>query len=129
MLELGTLSANAARLLPASLISPEFSALGTKRLQELITIQTELFDDLQKLNRSWSTECYRRRTLPGNSPRSWLARGRVQTATICQEWASRRMELATEDGRRLLADAQKFAETGARLLTAGSKSNGRVGGT
>jgi hypothetical protein len=52
------------------------------------------------------------------------ARSIPETATICQEWVSRRMEMATEDAKRLSADSQKFVATGARLLSKGWLSDG-----
>ena len=47
------------------------------------------------------------------------ARSIPETATAYQKWASQRMEMAAEDAKHLLADSQKFAETGARLLSSG----------
>jgi hypothetical protein len=68
------------------------------------------------------------RLLPLFSPQ--LSSQRIpETATVCQEWASRCMEMAAEDTKRLLADGQKFVETGARLLSNGWLSNGRGGST
>jgi hypothetical protein len=51
------------------------------------------------------------------------ARSIPEVATAYQEWASRQMEMAAEDAKRIFADGQKLAETGARLL-----SNPTVGG-
>jgi hypothetical protein len=55
------------------------------------------------------------------------ARSIPETAAVCQEWATKRMEMAAEDAKRLAADGQKFAETGARLLSSGLRSNGHGG--
>ena len=41
----------------------------------------------------------------------------------CQEWTSRRFEMIADDGKHLLADTQKFMETGARLVSNGWLSN------
>ena len=48
--------------------------------------------------------------------------------TACQEWSSRRFEMMAEDGKHVFGDAQKFMETGARLLSSGWWSNGKPGG-
>ena len=34
-----------------------------------------------------------------------------------KEWSTRRFEMVPQDGKRLLADAQKFVETGVNLMT------------
>ncbi len=52
------------------------------------------------------------------------ARSMPEVATAYQEWASRQMEMATEDAKRIFADGQKLAETGARLLSNGWRPNG-----
>ena len=51
-----------------------------------------------------------------------------EVATAYQEWATRHMEMAAEDAKRFFADGQKFAETGARLLSNGWQANGHAGG-
>jgi hypothetical protein len=39
------------------------------------------------------------------------ARSIPEVATAYQEWASRQMEMAAEDAKRIFADGQKLAET------------------
>jgi hypothetical protein len=50
------------------------------------------------------------------------ARSFPETATVCQEWTNRRIELLAQDGQRLFADTKKMMEAGARVL-----ANGRSG--
>ena len=57
------------------------------------------------------------------------ARSIPDVATACQEWTSRHMEMAAEDAKRIFADGQKMAETGARLLSSGWLPNGKTGST
>ena len=52
------------------------------------------------------------------------ARSIPEVATAYKEWASRQMEMAAEDAKRIFADGQKLAETGARLLSNGWRPNG-----
>jgi hypothetical protein len=46
-----------------------------------------------------------------------------------QEWGKRRMELFTEDSKRLVADSQKFMEKTARLLSNAWSLGGRTSGS
>lgn len=115
---------------PFDFITPEFAAMGRKRFEELAKMQTELFEKLQEANRSWLERMQTEASLASEfSTKLTGARSIPETATACQEWASRRMEMATEDAKHLLADTHKFMETGVRLLSNGWLTNGRGGGT
>jgi len=46
-----------------------------------------------------------------------------------QEWGLRHMEIAAHDAKRIFADGQKLAETGARLFSNGWRPNGHGGRT
>jgi hypothetical protein len=106
-------------------MSPEyvvagFAESGKKRVEDMIALQTELFKYLQEVNRSWISHMQSEASLASEfAPRLTAARSIPETATACQEWANRRMELFTQDGRRLLADTEKLFGTGARLLANG----------
>ena len=107
------------------LIPPEFAAMGKKRLEELVAMQTGLLEKLQEVNRDWFDRMQSEAALASEfTAKLTAARSIPETATVYQEWGSRRMEMAVEDGKRLFADGQKFVETGARLLSNGWLSNG-----
>jgi hypothetical protein len=115
---------------PFNFITPEFAVMGKKRFGELAKMQADLFEKLQEVNRSWlermQTEASRASEF---NTKLTEARSIPETATACQEWAGRRMEMATEDAKHLLADAHKFMEIGVRLLSNGWLTNGQGGGT
>ena len=104
----------------SSLIPTEFAAMGTKRLKDFAATQKELLEELQEVNRIWFDRMQSEASLASEfATKLTAARSIPETATIYQDWASRRMAMAAEDTKRLLADSQKFIETGARLLSSG----------
>jgi hypothetical protein len=110
----------AERVLQGNLRSPEFIGTAKKRIRELADIQRELFEILQETNRSWLERMQMEASLISElSDKLAGAHSIPETMTICQEWASRRMDLATEDAKHLLSYTQAFTETGARLLSGG----------
>ena len=113
-----------------NLISPEFTAMGKKRLEELVGMQAELLEALQEMNRNWFDRMQWEATLASEfATKLTQARSIPETATACQEWATKRTEMAAEDAKRILANGQKLAETGARLLSTGWLSGGHGGST
>ena len=108
-----------------NLIPPEFAAMGKKRLEEFVAVQTEQLEKLQKMNRDWFDRMQSEATLASEfSAKLTAARSLPEVAAAYQEWAARHMEMAAEDTKRIFADGQKLAETGARLLSNGWKANG-----
>jgi hypothetical protein len=104
----------------SSLFSSEFAAAGKKRLEEFVTVQTELWSKVQESNRNWFDRMQSESDLAAEfAGKLTAARSFPETATAYQQWATRRMELAAEDARRLFADSQKLMETGARLWSSG----------
>ncbi len=113
-----------------NLIPAEFAAMGKERLEQLAAMQSELFTTLQELNRHWLDRMQSEAALASEfAAKLSAARSIPETATVCQEWATKRMEMAAEDAKRLVADGQKIVETGARLLSSGSSFNGHGGST
>jgi hypothetical protein len=104
----------------ANLLPPEFVTMGKKRIKALAEMQTELFEKLQEANRSWLDRMQVEASLVSEfGTKLTGAHSIPETIATCQEWASRRMEMATEDARHVLADTQTFTETGVRLLSSG----------
>ncbi len=113
---------------PAHLTSAELAAMGKKRIEELFGAQTELLEKLEESNRQWFKRAESEAKLASEfTSKLTAARSIPDALTACQEWGSRRFELMAEDGKHLVADAQKFMEAGARLLANGWSSNGRGG--
>ncbi len=120
--------ANEAKESPATFIPSDLSAMGKKHLEELVAIQTEQLGKLQDMNRTWFDRMQSEANLASEfAAKLTAARSMPEVATAYQEWAQRHMEMAAEDAKRIFADSQKLAETGARLLSNGWRPNGHGG--
>ena len=118
--EIASATAKAEKTSPLNLIPPEFAAMGTKQLKDLAATQKEFLQEVQEANRNWLDRMQSEANLASEFATKLTAAHSIpETATVYQEWASRRMEMAAEDAKRLLADGQKFMETGTRLLSSG----------
>jgi hypothetical protein len=114
----------------SSLVPPEFTSIGQKRVEELATAQVQLLERLEASNRQWferlqseihlATELVSKLTSVRSLP---------EATAVCQEWTSRRIQMMAEDGKHLFSDAQSCMETGARLLSPGRRANGGNGST
>lgn len=106
-------------------VPPELSPTGIaeaskKHVEDVINLQTELFKYLQDVNRSWFDHMQSEAALASEFANKLAAARTIpQTASAYQEWANRRIELLAQDGRNLLADTEKFMETGARVFSNG----------
>jgi Phasin protein len=114
-----------AQPLPFSLMPAEFAEMGTKRIEDFAGAQEELFNRFQESNRQWFERMQTETTLASEfASKLTAARSIPDAMTVCQEWSGLRFEMMAEDGKHLLADAQKLMQTGARLLSNGWWSNG-----
>ena len=114
---------------PPNLISAEFAAMGKKCIDEFVNMQTELLGNLQETNRQWFDRAQSEATLASElGTKLTAARSIPDAMAACQEWSSRRFEMMVKDGKHLLADTQKFMETGSRLMS-NSRSTKSIGGT
>jgi histone H3/H4 len=103
--------------LPPILLSPEFATMGKQCIEEFVNVQSELFENLQESNRHWLERVQSEAALASKFATKLTATRSVSDAmTTCQEWTSRQIEMIAEDSKLLVADAQRFIETGARLL-------------
>jgi hypothetical protein len=111
-------------------MSQEFVGMGTKRIKELTELQTELFEKLQEVNRRWVDRMEAEAGLASDFGTKLTGAHSVpETVTACQEWASKRIEMATEDAKHLMSDTRTFMDAGARLLSSGWPSAGSRGST
>lgn len=98
----------------------EVAATAANYAREIAKVQTEVFDKWQETNKHWldriSTEANLTSELASNLA---SARSVPDAIMACHKWNSRRLRMMAEDGQHLIADAQKFAEMGARLLSNG----------
>ena len=121
-------NASPEKLASPDLLPAQLMATGQKQIDELVKMQTELFDGLQETNQQWGDRAKSEADLASEfAAKLSAARSIPEAMTACEEWSSRRFEMMVEDGKHLLADSQKFMETGARLLSTGwptRKGNG-----
>jgi hypothetical protein len=108
-----------------NLIPPEFAAMGKQRLDELVAVQTQQFEKLREISRYWFDRIQSEAALTSELASKLTAvRSIPEVATAYREWATRHMEIAAEDAKRIFADAQELAETGTQLLSKGLRTNG-----
>lgn len=112
---------------PFSLMPAESAEMRRKRVDEFLNVQTEFMARLQETNRQWFDRAQSEANLASEfASKLTAARSIPDAMAACQEWTTRRFELMAEDGKHLLADAQKLVETGARFWSGGwlSKAGG-----
>jgi Phasin protein len=114
--------------LPPNFMSPEIAAMGQKRVEDFVKAQTELLDKFQEANRHWFDRMQSEANIASEFATKVIgARSITDAMAACQEWTTRRFEMAVEDGKRLVAETQKVMETGTRLLSNGWPGYGRGG--
>jgi len=109
---------------PPNLLSPEFATMGKKSIEEFLNVQTELFKNLQETNRHWLEIVQSEAALASKfATKLTTTRSIPDAMTTCQEWTTRQIEMMTKDSKLLVADTQRFMETGTRFLSSGWWSN------
>ena len=104
---------------PPTLLSSEFATTGKKSIEELLNAQTELLKNLQETNRHWLEIVQSEAALASKfAMKLTTTRSIPDAMTTCQEWSNRQIEMMAEDCKLLVADTQRFMETGARFLSA-----------
>jgi hypothetical protein len=115
-------------LSPLDAMPPEFAAMGKKRIEALSEIQMELLENFRQANRSWLERFQSEADLASEiGAKLTAARSIPEVATACQDWTNRRVEMATNDAKHIVADTQKIMATGVRMLSNGWLPNGRGG--
>lgn len=115
-----------AGLSAVNLIPPEIAAIGKQRMEAFAAMQKELFEKLLDAHRSWIDRMQMEATLASEfASKMRETHSAPEIAKVYQEWATRHMEMATEDAKHLFADGQKILETGARALSSVGQTNGQ----
>ena len=100
-----------------TLLSPEVVTMGKQCIEELFNVQTELLERLQETNQHWLERVQSEAALASKFAAKLTATHSVPEAmTTYQEWTGRQIEMIADDSKLLVADTQRFMETGARLL-------------
>jgi len=98
----------------------EFAALGTKRVEEYVNAQAELTKVFEDMSRRWADRVQSEANLASDFVAKVMAARSIPDAlTACQEWTQQRLERMAEDGKRVLADAQKVMEAEGRFVSTG----------
>lgn len=96
----------------------EFMAEGRQRLEGLAEAQTQLWDRLQHSNSKWLDRIQNEAAMTADFVNKLTsAKTMTETASLFQNWTVKHMEMATEDARRAISDAQDILAAGARLWT------------
>jgi len=102
---------------------PEVSALATKRMEEISQLQAQLFQGMPDINKRWMDRMQSEAALAAQFTAKLAAAHSVpDAASAWEEWITRRMEMATEDAKLLLADSQKISEAATAFLSSGFKA-------
>lgn len=98
----------------------DLAEFGKKRVEAMIDVQKELFDEIQEFNEHWFARAKSEADFASKFVGKFTAARSVpETLTACQECASHQMQMAAEDGQRVFADGLKLIETYARLFSNG----------
>jgi hypothetical protein len=98
--------------------------IGKKRAEAIAAVQTELFNGLQEISQHWVARAKSETDLASELVSKLTnARSVLESATAYQQWASRRTQMALEDGQRLFTDSIKLVETSTRLFLNGATSS------
>jgi hypothetical protein len=128
MAQRDTNTEQARKTAESSLVPPEFTSIGQKRVEELASVQGQLMEKLEESHRQWFERMQSEIHLASELVSKLTSVRSLPDATAaCQEWTSRRLQMMAEDGKHLFSDAQSFMETGARLLSTGWRANGGNG--
>ena|ERR1700722_14723617 len=105
----------------AETFTTQIGDIGKRSIHAGLRMQTEMFDALQTISHDWITCTTSEAELALNLPNRLVGTRSIPEAiTAYQEWLNEWLTMCNEDGRRLVADGQKFMTTGVRCLTSAS---------
>jgi hypothetical protein len=88
-------------------------------------MQKELLGTFEQINRERVARAQQETELASAfAGKLTSARSIPEVMNAYQEWAAKRMEMFTEDGRKLAEDSQKIFSATAKLLSNGTKGSG-----
>jgi Phasin protein len=102
----------------------DIAQAGRKQLEAMVELQKQFFDP-QEISRGWAARARLEADLATEFGKGITTAKTIQeVASVCQEWMNRRMELFTEDSRRLVAETQKFMTAMTQVMSGGGKGGG-----
>jgi hypothetical protein len=110
----------------SDLIQSRSAAMPKMGFERLAEGQTELLEDFERHYRNWIDRMQSEAALASEFTTKLSAGSSAPaSAAVWQEWASRRVDVAAEDTRRLFADCQAVRGGGSALVVS-SMSNGEL---
>jgi hypothetical protein len=102
----------------AETFTAQIGDVGKRSLHAGLRMQTEMLDALQAMSHDWMTCATSEAELALKLPNR-LAGARTMPEAIAayQQWLNEWLTMYNEDGRRLVADGQKFMTSGVRCFT------------
>jgi Phasin protein len=105
---------------PFSFDTSEFAALGKKRMETFVNVQSELLEEIQEANRRWLDRLQSEANLASEfASKLSGARSIPDAMAVSRDWATCYFQMLAEDGRHFADDTRKFMETGARMFANG----------
>ena len=101
-----------------------FSA-GVQQTERFGQFQAELISKIQEVHHHWLERAQAEAALATEfAAKMSAARSFPEAANVCQEWASRRLKLASEDANYALSAGRSLMEAGTRLMPGEKKDPG-----
>lgn len=114
-----------ARAETESIRASESGANGGGRGDDFAEAQSEIWDRLQNANRIWLERMQNEATLTAElASKLTASRSFSETATVLQDWTAKHVEMATEDTRRFMTDAQQMMDAGMRFWSKAGERSG-----
>ena len=105
---------------PPDLFPASLAEAGTKRVEDVMSLQKQLVTYLQDVNRNWFEHVQSEAVMASEFGGKLAgARSMPDLVAAWQEWTNRRMELLAQDSRQVLNGTEKLVEAGARAFTNG----------
>jgi hypothetical protein len=114
-------SARGEHTAAAEMFTTQFGDIGKRSIHAGLCMQTEMLDALQLISRDWMT-CATSETELALNLTNRLAGTLPEAIAAYQQWLNEWLTICNEDGRRLVADGQKFMTSGVRCFTSASAS-------
>lgn len=98
-------------------VPADFMATAKEQFDDLAATQADLLEKFRETNRQWLDRMQAEMNLASAfSSKLIAARSFPEAIGTWQEWTTRRLEMAAQDMKQVLDDAQKFTQAGAHLL-------------
>lgn len=106
-----------------NLFPPGLAELSQKRTEAMMAVQNDLLNEMRELNQHWLERAKSEAELTAEFVNTLTAARSVpESVAAWQQCTSRRMQMAAEDGQRVVADGLKLMETCAHLFSNGGTS-------